>query len=489
MGEAIITARIGDSVVRAKWKYKTEVITTNTIWEVPSSIDLNKGISVRIFGGGGGAAGQCGGGGGWMNNTIFTNLNIEDKIDIKIGAGGLSTKTGGTTSFGNYLSANGGTSEIKQSGSQNLCNGGSGGSGGGGGYAATSTAQGFGGTGYQFGGGGGGGNGGKWGGGGGGGKSTAYSNLNGGNGGYYGGGGGGYSTLTNGGQGGEYGGGGGSGSYQHVSKGGNYGGNGASITLSEDYKSKYKAATAGINTSTWTNVFNDGNDYFRGKGLAGVSNADVSVINYGSWSSVNPGSNCIAGGGGGFGSRQKGGCIREDDWNSSSNIIGYSGLGGNSSGHTGNNGTDTSTWTNVFYDGNEYFRGQGLPGQSQLPGGGGFGGCGGWESGGGGGYGSNGGSNYGGGGGFGGDGGRFNGGGGGYGRSAIGGYNAGGGGGYYARGGDGILVLHREGTSTFNLFQAGGGGGYGGANFGGGGGGHDMNGMPGICIIQYYVKE
>lgn len=148
----------------------TEVYTSSTMWLVPSNA-VNNEFSVRIFGGGGGGMAQdiqadvtAAGGGGWMNNSTLI-LEPGGLIFIEIGSGGDQltysgmgynnvNTSGGTTSFGIYLSANGG-----RGGSP--IGGGSGGSGGGGWNS--------GGTGYQFGGGGSeygvGGNGGPWGGG------------------------------------------------------------------------------------------------------------------------------------------------------------------------------------------------------------------------------------------------------------------------------------------------------------------------------------
>ena len=146
MAEAIISRRgSNQSGPKVNKVLRTETITGNTNWTVP--ISVNNEFSVRIFGGGGVSPG----GGGWMNNGEFT-LTPNDTIQITIGRGGnwqnRYQHTGGTSSFGTYLSAVGGDE----------LNGGSGGGGGG--------------IGYQFGGGGGsynGGRGGIWGGGGGGG--------------------------------------------------------------------------------------------------------------------------------------------------------------------------------------------------------------------------------------------------------------------------------------------------------------------------------
>lgn len=119
----------------------TEVIVENTNWTVPSGINGNK-VSVRLFGGGGGGGSKAGGGGGWMNNGDIT-VQEGQIISIRIGKGGTSSRSsGGTTSFGTYLSASGGSAP-------NSTHAGSGGSGGG-----SSITNINGGKGYQFGGGG-----------------------------------------------------------------------------------------------------------------------------------------------------------------------------------------------------------------------------------------------------------------------------------------------------------------------------------------------
>ena len=189
MSECIISRR-GSAGVSGTGMLRTEIIASNQNWQVP--LASNKNFDIRIFGGG-----SAGGGSGWMNNAIINNLTTGQIIPITIGAGGDSTNfAGGTTSFGTYLSANGG----------------SGSSGGAGGFR---------GTGAQFGGGLGC-NGGIWGGGGGGwggnnGSSSGTSMVhNAGSGGTYGGGGGGGASAYGGngsigGAGGTYGGGGGGG--------------------------------------------------------------------------------------------------------------------------------------------------------------------------------------------------------------------------------------------------------------------------------------
>lgn len=175
----------------------TKIITENSTFIVPTNIIDNK-ISVRIFGGGGGVVNNSwttiGSGGGNMNYGII-NVTPNQSINVTIGKGGAVGGNGGTTSFGTYLSATGGTIGNAITG-----NGGNGGTGGGGGYCGNGfssniTSSGHGGTGYYGGGGGGcgamfinsgnlcryagnGGNGGIYGGGGGGGGGvSAWSNT------------------------------------------------------------------------------------------------------------------------------------------------------------------------------------------------------------------------------------------------------------------------------------------------------------------------
>ena len=176
MAEAIISRRGGNGGGGGGGGILiTNTFVDNTSFVVPNHTG---NISVRIFGGGGGGSrvsswGGAGGGGGWMNNGEFTIAN-GTSVQITLGMGGGSAMAGGTSSFGTYLSANGGEGG-------KYCNGGNGGSGGGGGGYVQGSSLANGGIGYQFGGGGSswngyGGNGGPWGGGGG------AGNTNGGNG-------------------------------------------------------------------------------------------------------------------------------------------------------------------------------------------------------------------------------------------------------------------------------------------------------------------
>ena len=161
MGEAIISRGFsgsnGGGTSGENGNFRTEIITASTLWKVPENLKDGT-VSVRIFGGGGGGNARVnggGGGGGFMNNNTI-DLSNDSEIYISIGKGGAPDDSGGTSSFGIYLSAPGGKSGADE-------DGGAGGAGGAG-YR-------YGGTGFQFGGGGAyathGGLGGKWGGGGG----------------------------------------------------------------------------------------------------------------------------------------------------------------------------------------------------------------------------------------------------------------------------------------------------------------------------------
>ena len=467
MSEGIITRRGYDA--GGKPELRTETFTGSTDWVVPNRIRGN--IKVLVYGAGGGRTSNCGGGGGWMNNGEF-NIPGGTNIHIEIGNGG-SNQAGGTTSFGSYLSANGG-----EAGSRYL--GGSGGSGGGGSFDRTISAMFKGGDGYQFGGGGGGENGGNGGqyGGGGGGCGTLDRAGKGGDGGMYGGGGGGGGYLyngrsvymSNGGNGGKYGGGGGGaisytysqGNYHSDSTsksnkgiGGEYGGNGG------DYSS---IAEDGTNTIGWNNVPEE----FQGVGKGGPQ--FIGELNLRNGSNINTFVRIIfnTGGGGGFGSNggRVYGSFNIADRNARYVATFACGGGGGGGYGKGANGGNVRFCSMAYMEGAWYV----------LSGGGG----GGYMSHGGRGMGSI--ITY-----SGGDGAGGGGGGGYYGNGGNTRYSGlygsgGGGGGYYGNGGDG------------NGSIAGGGGGYGdgGSNgktpgYGGGSGYYNQRGGDGICIIQYYI--
>ena len=357
MAEAIISRRGSSSDM----ELRTEIITGNVNWTAPKTLKNNI-ISVRIFGGGGYYGPKSGawcGGSGWMNNAEIT-VTPGQVIPVTIGRfvnsnnSTIRGTTGGTTTFGTYLSANGGSGNDGGAGS---C-----------------------GIGYQFGGGGGNGtndsgsNGGMWGGGGGG----SIRLGRGGNGGMYGGGGGGsvtdesrYLDGTRGGNGGTYGGGGGAGGsvylYSSGSRiysnncgiGGTYGGNGGTAnTPAENGTNTIGIASVpanlrgngisgtvgctkriikGDNTSINVTVYFDGGGGYGGIGGHGGGNGSVTYRNNYAFNVFFGG-----GGGGGYGGRGGNGGIgysaNDDTYTGGGGGGGYGGKGADANGRTGGGG-------------------------------------------------------------------------------------------------------------------------------------------------------
>lgn len=346
----------------------TLIFNANDTWTVPEGV-VNNEVSVRIFGGGANGTGYnsanpsassivgVGGGSGWMNNDIL-KLGAGDQIKITIGDAG-----GGTSSFGSYLVAYGGSR-------------GDGGAGGG-----TSSSS-NGGIGYQFGGGGVyqeggyGGNGGVWGGGGGGGN-----NKNGGHGGIYGGGGSGglyyqYNSVDSskvdiickGGNGGKYGGGGCS--FGNLSRsvvnniistnlfyghGGIYGGDGSIIANVSGNGVLISQSENGTNTIGLEICGGEYNENFEGAGKFG---------NYGGGGGYGGNGGNTQGGGGGYGSNggkgvywisftklpgAGGGGYGGDGGNGRLGGGGGGGYGKNAKG--GNGGYTNALWGGCIYSG------------------------------------------------------------------------------------------------------------------------------------------
>ena len=294
MSEVVISRRGGSSSGSGK-NMVTEYITFNRNWTVPKAKDQK--FDIRIFGAGDTLHGG-GGCGGAMNNDILT-LTKGDKINITIGRSTISS--GQSSSFGSYLSANGGS--------------------GSGGYSWQQRVGIHGIPGMQFGGGMES-NGGVYGGGGG---SWYDHNYGGGSGGYYGGGGGCGMDDTKtydrkpGGYGGYYGGGGGGADgSEYESYGGYYndngtikqsgfGGNGGHGALYNKWGSVISwssGSSNGTNTIGWTNISKDimYNNYMDGEGKAGSGTLYAAGGGGGFGGNGGNSSNNSGGGGGGYGS-------------------------------------------------------------------------------------------------------------------------------------------------------------------------------------------
>ena len=117
MSEAIITRRGYGPEGKPTMHVDTITAVGTTVWNVPNS--LRGSVKVLLFGGGaastiGSYSGAFfGGGSGWMNNGEFS-ITPGSQINIVIGAGGIfgtGSTAGGTSSFGTYLSANGGSGQ------------------------------------------------------------------------------------------------------------------------------------------------------------------------------------------------------------------------------------------------------------------------------------------------------------------------------------------------------------------------------------------
>src|SRR6056300_1562661 len=87
-----------------------EHFTSNGTWTKTGKTGLKR-ILVHAFGGGGGGANQSGGSGGGSGGHGFVMLeegDVTTNVAVTIGAGGTTTVNGGSTTFGSYITANGG---------------------------------------------------------------------------------------------------------------------------------------------------------------------------------------------------------------------------------------------------------------------------------------------------------------------------------------------------------------------------------------------
>lgn len=87
---------------------KTEIIDISKKFIVPESKDQL--FEVTVVGAGSGYNSVLGKSSNGEISSITLKLDINDIIDVSIGLAGTSDKSGGTTSFGTYIQANGGSS-------------------------------------------------------------------------------------------------------------------------------------------------------------------------------------------------------------------------------------------------------------------------------------------------------------------------------------------------------------------------------------------
>ena len=89
---------------------QTEHFTADGTWTKVGKADLKR-IKVTVFGGGGGASSSTSGGGGGSGGhgyVILDVANVTDNVAVGIGAGAVENADGGATTFGSYITANGG---------------------------------------------------------------------------------------------------------------------------------------------------------------------------------------------------------------------------------------------------------------------------------------------------------------------------------------------------------------------------------------------
>ena len=102
----------------AKGWTTTEHYIGDGTWTKTGKAGLKR-IKVTVFGGGGGGSTAGGGGGGGQGGhgyIILDVASVTDNVAITIGDGGAAGTTGGTTSFGSYIEATGGTAGASNSG-------------------------------------------------------------------------------------------------------------------------------------------------------------------------------------------------------------------------------------------------------------------------------------------------------------------------------------------------------------------------------------
>lgn len=85
--------------------FSTVLFTSSGSWSVPSGVTRAR---VTVIGGGGAGANFGGQNGGYGGVAIAYVTGISGTITITVGAGGTSNGSGGTSSFGSYVSATGG---------------------------------------------------------------------------------------------------------------------------------------------------------------------------------------------------------------------------------------------------------------------------------------------------------------------------------------------------------------------------------------------
>jgi hypothetical protein len=89
---------------------KREHFTANGTWTKSGKTDLKR-IIVTTYGGGGGGDGSNWAGAGGQGGVGYVDLDVSSlttNVSVTIGSGGAAAAAGGVTSFGTYITSNGG---------------------------------------------------------------------------------------------------------------------------------------------------------------------------------------------------------------------------------------------------------------------------------------------------------------------------------------------------------------------------------------------
>lgn len=100
---ATIISQVNNPITGVFGNGLVQVFGASGTWTVPEGVN---NVRVRIFGAGGGSGG---GGGGFGLETIYNLAGSGiTSVAVTVGAGGVISGSGGTSSFGSFLSVTGG---------------------------------------------------------------------------------------------------------------------------------------------------------------------------------------------------------------------------------------------------------------------------------------------------------------------------------------------------------------------------------------------
>ena len=132
------TAWLSQAAGAAGGNYVMQVYTSPATWTKPATV---KAVKVTVVGGGGGSGNSAaggggggpggGGGGGGLAQGYVAAPSMPGPVTVTVGAGGAAITSGGTSSFGPFLSATGGGAGVSSPNPGTIGTGGAGGAGSG----------------------------------------------------------------------------------------------------------------------------------------------------------------------------------------------------------------------------------------------------------------------------------------------------------------------------------------------------------------------